>query len=224
MPWEAVNHEFAPEVAAGLGACDSETELVERAKTQPQAFGRLYELHYGRILNYVYRRTLDVAVAEEVTSNTFFNALRALPRYNSRGKFAAWLYRIASNEIKLKRRSQRDGREGNAQWREALCRISFPLRDVGAPEDVDNQEDAEGKMREFAQLHEALSCLPEKYQTVLALRYFEAMPYDEIADVLGKKIGTVKSLIHRGLERLKRQFESDGTTFSHSLHEPVKKE
>jgi len=203
-------------VAAGIGI----EELVERAKAQPQAFGDLYELYYGRILNYVYRRTLDAAVAEELTSNTFFNALRALPRYDNRGKFGAWLYRIATNEIKLERRAQRNRPEGNSCWREEFGRIRFaPHGSVDAPE-----EDIEAKMRNFARLHDALDCLPERYQTVLALRYFEAIPYAEIADVLGKKIGTVKSLIHRGLQRLKRQLETDGTAFFHSLHEPVEKE
>jgi RNA polymerase sigma-70 factor, ECF subfamily len=72
-------------------------------------------------------------------------------------------------------------------------------------------------MREFARLHDALACLPDRYQTVLALRYFETMPCAEIADVLGEKIGTVKSLIHRGLERLRRQFEKHGTSSPQSL-------
>ena len=58
---------------------------------------------------------------------------------------------------------------------------------------------------------------------MLALRYFEGMPCAEIADVLGKRIGTVKSLIHRGLERLKRQFETDGTSLLQSLPQQLKK-
>ena len=105
-------------------------------KAQPQAFGDLYDLYYGRILNYVYRRTLDAAVAEEVTSNTFFNALRALPRYDNRGKFGAWLYRIATNEIRLNRRSQRNRQEGNSRWRAEFDRIRFTSHgSVGALEE-----------------------------------------------------------------------------------------
>jgi len=184
-----------------LEACNSEMELVARAKAQPEAFGRLYEIHYGRILNYIYRRTLDAAMAEELTSNTFFNALRSLPRYDSRGKFAAWLYRIASNEIKLKRRSQNIEREGNARWHEELDRITFASHESLASEMI------EKKMHEFARLHDAMCRLPERYQTVLALRYFESLTYEEIAGVLEKKMGTVKSLLHRGLERLKQSLE-----------------
>jgi RNA polymerase sigma-70 factor, ECF subfamily len=210
----------AANTAAEQAAGDAERDLVERAKAHPPAFGDLYELYYGRILNYVYRRTLDVAAAEEITSNTFFNALRALPRYDNRGKFDAWLYRIATNEIRLQQRSQRNRQETNSRWREEFGRIRFSSQwAVGTLE-----EDVEEKMGQFARLHDALSRLPERYQTVLALRYFEAMSLAETADVLGKRIGTVKSLIHRGLERLKRQLEAAGVSFPQSLSQQVEKE
>ena len=72
--------EAAVEVADLRQGGVDEQKLVERAKTQPQAFADLYELYYGTILSYAYRRTLDPLAAEEITSNTFFKALRALPR------------------------------------------------------------------------------------------------------------------------------------------------
>jgi RNA polymerase sigma-70 factor (ECF subfamily) len=177
-----------------------EAELVERAKTSPLAFGQLYDLYYEKILGYVYRRTLDATVAEELTSNTFFNALRALPAYEHRGRFAAWLYRIATNEIKIRRRNLLIRGESIDRWRNELGRVHF------ASNGLDGEEDAEEKMRAFAQLHEALCRLPDKYQVVISLRYFEAMPHAEIAEVLGKRLGTVKSLLHRGLQQLKRQY------------------
>ncbi len=205
-------------VACGLGPCGDETELVERAKTQPQAFGQLYEFYYGRMLNYIYRRTLDVALAESLTSNTFFNALRALPGYDNRGKFAAWLYRIAGNEIRLNWRAVRRRGENDSRWREEFGRLRF------AQQQAISAEDAEEKTRQFARLHEALSRLPERYQTVLALRFFEGLSYEEVADVVGKRLGTVKSLIHRGLARLKDQFEENAATSRQNLHYQVQKE
>ncbi len=200
----------APEPARQSPACVDEEMLVERSKAQLQAFGDLYDLYYGKILSYAYRRTLDAVAAEEITSNTFFKALRALPGYDNRGKFGAWLYRIATNEIKLKRRSPWNRHEGDSRWREELCRVQFTSR--GTPTE-ETEEDLEERMREFARLHEALNRLPERYQTALVLRYFEAMPYEEIGEVLGKKTGTIKSLIHRGLKRLRDQIETDGALF-----------
>src|SRR6266851_8577710 len=82
---------------------DEETELVQRAKHDPAAFGELYEAHYQSILNYLYRRTLSVTVAEELTSNTFFKALRGLPGFHPQPqiRFRSWLYRIATNEARM---------------------------------------------------------------------------------------------------------------------------
>jgi RNA polymerase sigma-70 factor, ECF subfamily len=198
--------------------CRGETEIVERAKTEPQAFGELYELHYSSILNYAYRRTLDVTRAEEITSNTFFKALRALPSYDPRGKFGAWLYRIASNEIALHWRTTRRRREGDCGWREDFARIRFAVdRTLSA-------EETEEEMRQFARLHDALGRLPERYQTALTLRYFEGLSYEEVADVLNSKLGTVKSLIHRGLEQLRHQFEKNGATLWKDLPYPVEQE
>jgi RNA polymerase sigma-70 factor, ECF subfamily len=203
--------------------CADEVELVERAKTEPQCFGLLYERYYSRILNYAYRRTLDVVLAEEITSSTFYGALRGLPGYGNRGKFGAWLYRIAGNEIRLSWRAQRRRREGDSGWREEFGRVRFAAQQAISAEDI------EEKARQFVRLHEAMSRLPERYQTVLALRYFEGLSCDDVADVLEKKSATVRSLIRRGLERLrrqfeKRQFEGNGATFLQNVHYPVQKE
>ena len=183
-----------------------EAELVERAKARPEEFGALYELHYAKILGYVYRRTLDVALAEELTSNTFFKALRALPRYDHRGHFAAWLYRIASNEVKAHRRAASSRRENNHLRPEELGRVYFATVTPEVTEGPNGEEDVEEKLRAFARLHEAVSRLPDRYQVAISLRYFESLSYAEIAEVLGKKLGTVKSLIHRGLGPLKHQY------------------
>ena len=200
--------------AAGtlLGSWSDEAELVERARTQPEAFGLLYDRYYSVVLNYIYRRTLDVALAEELTSNSFFNALRALGRYENRGKFLAWLYRIVGNEIRLNGRARRKQLEREAHWRAELGRVRFATDPAIATEEVEEQA------RQFARLHEALGRLPERYQTILALRYFESMSCEQVAEVVGTKVGTVKSLIHRGLKQLRRQYEGDPATFQRNLH------
>ncbi len=187
----------------------AEDELVRRAATDPDAFGRLYETYYSRILNYAYRRTLDIAVAEDITSNTFFKALRGLGKYRSGGSFAAWIYRIATNELKMHWRSQARHRSADGSARQAeLARIYF------APADPETPDEIAEKLAAYVQLHEALGRLGERYRTVLVLRYFEGLKIDQIARVLSKRTGTVKSLIHRGLKRLRAQIESEDATFS----------
>ncbi len=202
------------EVAASQTADpDGECRLIERAKTDPEAFGRLFETHYDRILTYTYRSTLDFAVAEELTSNTFFKALRGLPRYRRKVPFAAWLYRIAINEVRMHWRSQRRRRTTalDPGSLEQLERTYFESPGVEA------EEERREKMRAYARLHELIALLPKRYRSVILLRFFEGLSYETMAHVLGRRIGTVKSLAHRGLRRLRVLLEQDAT-FRASRH------
>ena len=189
---------------------NSETELVEQARSAPESFGQLYERYYGRIRNYIYRRTLNVATAEDLTSNTFFKAIRALPRYKHRAPFCVWLYRIATNEIRMHRRSAWFRRMMSMEQvgTEAIDRIYFVSPEAHAR--IENEE----RMRQYAAMHEALKRLPEPYQTVLVLRYYEGLKHEEIAHVLGKRTGTIKSLVSRGLKRMARLMKKKHATHS----------
>jgi len=186
---------------------DAEARLVERAKREPQAFGELYEKYYGAILNYTFRQTLDVATAEELTSSTLFKALKALPRYKPRRPFRAWLYRIATNEVRMRwRRLRRPASQPERLSESTLKRLHFSEKDIEQPEQVIE------KMTTYLRLYECMSLLPRKYHTALALRYLEELPIAEIAVAMGKREGTVKSIIHRGLKRLRRHMEERGAT------------
>src|SRR5262245_64332091 len=78
----------------------NEEQLVNQAKTDPEAFGKLYELYVERIYNYVYYRIGNHHDAEDLTAKVFHRALNHIPNYNNKGvPFAAWLYRIAHNLI-----------------------------------------------------------------------------------------------------------------------------
>ncbi len=192
----------------------SEGELIERSKIDPEAFAKLYEKNYDRILNYIYRLTLNITVTEELTSNTFFKALCALSKFRPRTPIEAWLYRIASNEVKtywrLNRRRRQIGRVLFAE--NVLGQIYF---NSSEPE---TKAELREKMKRYAILHGAINSLPDRYQRVLVLRYFEELKVEQIAKVLGKRIGTVKSLIHRGLARLRKMIQKESATFPESSH------
>src|SRR5512136_1698084 len=83
-----------------LSNSGDEVELVRRAKTDPAAFGVLYERYVGKIYNYVYYRTGDYHEAEDLTARTFQRAMTHIAHYHERGvPFSAWLYRIAHNLV-----------------------------------------------------------------------------------------------------------------------------
>ena len=201
MVAESFHRSDAPDAARR-----SDDELVVLAVRKPELFGELYDRYYGRILNYAYRRVFDVVLAEEITSSTFFKALRGLRGYDLRGKFGAWLYRIAGNEIRLHWRARRRRLANQGEWRKEYGRVRFA---AGADESA---EQIEEQARAFARVHAALRELPERYQTALALRYFEGMSYEEVAEVMERKVGSVKSLVHRGLKRLGRKLDRRSAT------------
>src|SRR5205085_12254931 len=83
----------------GLKA-DEERALIEAAKRDPARFAELYEFNFDRVYAYVSRRVRDRSIAEDVTAEVFHHALANLERFEWRGTpFAAWLFRIAANEI-----------------------------------------------------------------------------------------------------------------------------
>src|SRR5205814_1795158 len=87
---------------------DEERDLVERAQRDSRQFGALYDRHFQQIYRFVYSRVREQTAAEDVTSEVFMKALKAMPRYQDTGRpFAAWLYQIAVNAIADRYRSLR---------------------------------------------------------------------------------------------------------------------
>jgi RNA polymerase sigma-70 factor (ECF subfamily) len=179
---------------------DREQVLVRNAQDDIKAFGELYDEYYARIFNYVLRRTAAVESAQDITSEVFFKALKGLKQFRWRGiPFSAWLYRIAAHEIAGYSRNHRDIQDNldpdsNAS---GLTSPSAECETLAAEAELQKHE-------EFLELHKSISRLSVKYQEVITLRFFEKKQLDEIAAILGKPEGTVKSLLHRGLEQLRK--------------------
>jgi RNA polymerase sigma factor (sigma-70 family) len=178
---------------------DREKELVERAKGDTAAFGELYELHYSPIFGYILKRTADIESARDITSEVFYKALLNLDRFHWRGiSFSAWLYRIASHEIVNHVRHNGYRQTSLEEFTRQVIDPSPAIDD-----ELINAEAELKKKDDFLALHAGIARLPVKYQEVIVLRYFENKPMKEVALILGKHEGTVKSLIHRGLKQLK---------------------
>ncbi|MBN1260775.1 MAG: sigma-70 family RNA polymerase sigma factor [Anaerolineae bacterium] len=167
--------------------------LVEQAKHDPEAFGRLYRRYVDRIYNYHYRHTGNHSDAEDLTSRTFYRALRGIGRYRYRGiSFQAWLFRIAHNLM------------ANLH-RDRSRKPSVPLDGVSLPgsqlHDPHNHVEAsEAQDRLLA----VIDRLPEDRKTLLTLKFVEQMSNAEIGAVLGKTEGAVKALYHRTLIGLRQ--------------------
>lgn len=180
-----------------------EEELVERARRDPEAFGKLYDQYYSQIFGYVLKRVANVEVAQDVTSEAFFKALTNLGRFRWQNiSFSFWLYRIATNQVTdYFRKSKHEVF--------SLEEISDPITDSNPSIETEVLEAEEElkKHEDFLMLHQSITKLPIKYQEVIALRYFENKQIKEITQILGKREGTIKSWLHRSLEKLRRLME-----------------
>ena len=195
---------------------EQEKVLVGRAKNDSKAFGELYDEYYPKIFGYILKRTANIEVAQDVTSEVFFKALKNIGKFHWRGfPFSSWLYRIATNEITNNFKGNRR-RQVLTEEVSEFVNLSSPSPEI----EITQAEEELRKHEEFLALHEAIAQLPIKYQEVITLRFFEKKQLKEIGEILGKKEGTVKSLLHRGLERLRMLTEQNATfcqDFSYSL-------
>jgi len=178
-----------------------EKELVERARRAPEAFGKLYDQYYSQIFGYVLKRVANIEIAQDITSEVFFKALKNLGQFKWRNiSFSFWLYRIASNQITDYFRKNKHAVVSLEEVSELVTNSDPPTELLEAEEELKRHED-------FLLLHESIAGLPIKYQEVITLRFFENKQIKEIAQILGKREGTVKALIHRGLEKLRELME-----------------
>jgi RNA polymerase sigma-70 factor (ECF subfamily) len=181
---------------------NEEKELVRQAQKAPDAFAKLYDQYYPKIFGYILRRTANLEAAQDLTSETFLNALRKLWQFQWRNiSFSSWLYKIAANEI-------------NQYFRKAEYKKSISLEELEeqgfkpvSPNDPESElVEAQEKLeqhQDFLEIQEKIVRLPAKYQEVIALRFFEQKQIKEISEILGKKEGTIKSLLHRAVEKLR---------------------
>ena len=170
-----------------------EFALVERAKTDPEAFGLLYEQYVDRIYNYVYYRTGNHHDAEDLTAKVFYQALNHIPRFVQRGApFSSWLYRIAHNLV--------------ANWHRDQGRrklVSLDRLAVVGTQIEESPFHQATKSEERDALLDAMRRLPGDRQQLLILKFVERLPNAEIGRILGRSEGAIKSLYHRTLVALR---------------------
>ncbi|MBI2050232.1 MAG: sigma-70 family RNA polymerase sigma factor [Parcubacteria group bacterium] len=181
-----------------------EKQLITQAQKDPQAFGAVFDEYYEPIFGYILKRTGNVHAAQDIASETFFKALDRLWQFKWRGiSISSWLYRIATNEINQYFRA---AKKRHYSLEALLEKSGIELADERdlARELMEQEEELE-RAQSWKLAHAALRKLPEKYQEVLSLRYFEDKKISEIASILGKREGTVKSLLSRGTALLHKK-------------------
>ena len=160
------------------------------------AFSFLYEQNVTRIYNYIYYRTGSEADAEDLTARVFHRAFGHIEKYQEKGvPFTAWLYRIAHNLT--------------ANWYRDMQR----RKEISLEEQLDLPHHGEPPERQIERSQEkellmrAIRRLPPDRQQLILLKYLEDLTNGEIALIMGRTEGAIKSLYHRALISLRQEID-----------------
>ncbi|HPX51998.1 MAG TPA: sigma-70 family RNA polymerase sigma factor [Candidatus Pacearchaeota archaeon] len=185
-------------------------DLVKRSQEKDKdAFSRLFDFYYDKIINYVFRRTLDVEYSKDITSNVFLKALDNINSFkwkNGIDSFNAWIFKIATNEINQYFRKQN---RYKLIIDDPEIRFNLKSEDNLAFE-IEKKIDND---KYLIILSKAIKELKPIYQDILHLRYFEEMPYNEISEILNKNESTVRVYAKRAIEELERVLKKDAINF-----------
>jgi len=173
--------------------------LVERVQQgDKRAFDLLVKKYQHKVLTVVGRYISDHSEAQDVTQEAFIKAYRALPKFRGDSAFYTWIYRIAINTAKnyLVSRGRRPPDSDVDIADGELFETGQRLRDVNSPEAQLLTDEIQRTV------WQALDELSEDLRAALTLREFEGLSYEEIAEILGCPVGTVRSRIFRAREAI----------------------
>lgn len=169
--------------------------LVLRARTEAEALGRLYELYYERIFRFCVHRLFDKEIAEDVTSAVFLEVARGIRRFAGRTEqdFGNWVYAIAANQANayIRKTSRRKKLLAEAA---GSVRVSHSTDDASEPD--------------WPGLYAAILKLKPLHQTIVTLRFFENLSYEQIARILNVKDATLRVAVHRILDKLRSYLQT----------------
>ncbi|MGA2261720.1 MAG: sigma-70 family RNA polymerase sigma factor [Acidobacteriota bacterium] len=165
---------------------------IEEAKTgEIGAFRKIYDQFSRKVLNFIYRMVASIEEAEDLTQETFVTVYQKLGSLKDDAKFEPWLFRIARNYVYQKYR------------RRTLTMVSVDLQDEegrSATELVDERKDPQeafqaGELERVVQ--KVIVDLPEKYREVFVLSAIHNLSYQEVAEIVGRSLPSIKTDIHR---------------------------
>lgn len=167
--------------------------LVERAKKNIRAFDGLYDKYFEGIFQFIYRRTEDEGLADDLCSQAFLKAMQNIKKYEFRGlPFSAWLYRIASNEV-------------NKHFNKTKRKRLFSLEEERLKELLEESEESFSQDKvDF--LTKTLKQMPTETIEILELRFFEDKSFKEIAFILNIGESGAKMRLYRAVDKLRAYF------------------
>jgi RNA polymerase sigma-70 factor, ECF subfamily len=184
-------------------------ELVERAIAgREEGFEELVRRYQRPIVAYVYRMVGDYDAALDLTQEVFIKVYGSLERYRPEFKFSTWIYRIAHNAAIDHLRRQGGVRTEDLEVEAEGGRTFEKPLASSAPTPEQLSERSERR----AEIEEVVQALPPAYRELIVLRHAHDLSYDEIAEVTGLPLGTVKNRIFRAREAMRTHLVERGIT------------
>ena len=177
---------------------DERTLVLQAQQGNQEAFAQLVRQHADYVFNLAFRLMKNREEAEDLSQEAFVRVWKALPNYRMEARFSTWLYRIVSNLCY-----------------DRLPKLRVELAAIDIDEVIEMQRAPERRTEERmmsremqADLHRVIDSLPQSYRLLIALRHLQGFSYEEIAEVTGQPLGTVKAGIHRGRKILKERIQA----------------
>ncbi len=174
--------------------------IVQVQQGQRKAYDELVSRYKGRLFSFILRMVKDPDLAEELTQETLIRVYIHAAKYREIARFSTWVFTIATNLVRNKMR-QRSRRPWTISLNPAPDEDEMPV------DPADERADASEEVHraELAELiNEATSKIPEKYRIPFLLREVDQLSYEEIQQVTGLKLGTVRSRINRARNRFRQ--------------------
>ena len=169
-------------------------------------FEELVRRYQRPITSYVFRMLGDYESALDVTQEVFIKVYNSLAKYSAEYKFSTWLYRIAHNAaIDHMRRNSISPQSLETENADGTYQLQIESRQ---PSPEQNHERSEWK----TEIDAVIKCLPPSYRDLILLRHSRDLSYDEIAEVTGLPLGTVKNRLFRAREMMREIFLERGFT------------
>ena len=165
------------------------------------AFEEIVLLFQHRLYHVCYRMLGSREEAQDIAQEAFVRAYSNLHTFDQKRKFSTWIFRIATNLCidRIRKKKPDYSLDAQVPGTEGLDMYS----QIAADDDLPEKEVERLETRQRVQYE--IGRLPEKYRSVITLRYMEELPLQEIADILDIPLGTVKTRVHRGRDALRKQ-------------------
>jgi RNA polymerase sigma-70 factor (ECF subfamily) len=173
--------------------------IIMFQKDDVGAFNEIVFRYKDRAVNFLFRYTGDRDDAEDLAQDTFVKVYRSKHLYREIAKFSTWFYTIALNTAKTNLKKKSRMSTISISDFDPENEKDFDIKDTGITPD----ESANAAIENYY-IQEAINSLDEDFKKIIILRDIEDMDYEEIAEITGLPMGTVKSRINRAREKLKK--------------------